>query len=328
MVSVVLPVYNGGDEVCSAISEMERQTFKEFELLVVDDGSTDDTAAVATKCGNAVKDFRVIRTSHGGPSHARNVGLADARGRIVFFGELDCVYESTYLQTAVERLANDPEASAVSLTGAPLVTKSTLATECLDIENKAQHKLLSEGKIKPFYAWVFRKDALQKVGGFDERLFQAEDKDLFRKIEAAGYKVALVPGIHWWHRRNQTTWDLAKKWFSRGRSRLLFALKHRMAGDLARRLAPVWLFIAGLLIAIVSPILGFSLSILILAGIVVYSLRTIAVTWHLVSKKRFYLGYPAFVIARNFSMGIGYTVGLAAMLVRKVQGKPITWETV
>jgi len=295
----------------------------------VDDGSTDQTWSVAQSAERAGHQVRAIRTEHGGASHARNAGTNACRGDVVFFAESDCVYDPQYLERAISALSAHPSAGAVCLTGAPLMLKSTLATECIDIENKAQHKLLSEGKIKPFYAWVYRRDVLLKLGGFDERLFQAEDKDLFKRLKASGFEVLWVPGIHWRQKRDQTLFQLTRKWFERGRSRLLYSLKHRMLTELAKNMVPVACVASAVVVlAAVSPLAGLVLLAGILGVFVAFSLKTVRITWSLVSRKRFFIGYPIFLLARNLSTGLGYWTGAFSIAVRKIQGREINWSTV
>jgi glycosyltransferase involved in cell wall biosynthesis len=328
-VSIVLPAYNSADDLVETLGELERQSYREREIIIVDDGSTDKTAELAAAFAAGRTDVSVLRTAHLGASHARNSGFRAARGDIVFFSETDCVYDPGYVEKAVAALASHPNAGAVCLTGAPLITRSTLGTQCIDIENKVQHALLAQGKIKPFYAWVYRLEVLQKLGGFDERLFQGEDRDLFRRLQKAGYEVAWVPGINWRHKRDQTLSYLAERWFTRGRSRLLYALKHRLWLDMAKTLAPFWLFVAGFLIAAAGFLLyGGLLVLLVPALMTAYSLKNVRISWPYVAKKRVYLGYPLFVIVRNFSMALGYSYGFGAILIRKLQGKPISWQNV
>jgi len=309
-VTAVLPAYNEEENVVQALREIDKQSYKDRELIVVDDGSTDGTSAVALAWTGSRADIQVIRTEHSGPSHARNTGALAAKGDILFFTESDCTYSEDYLENAVRKLDEEGASSAVCLTGAPLKTRSTLATECIDIENKVQHRLLNEGKIRPFYAWVFRRDPFLRVGGFDEKLFQGEDKDLFKRFEASGYKVAWIPGIHWWHRRDQTTWSLAKKWYARGKSRVLYVLKHRLIMDLAKSILPISATIAGLVFLAFFPLLGAALVLMVLAAFLGQSLRVARMSWNQTDKHLAYLGYPAFVLIRNFSTGIGYMAGL------------------
>lgn len=326
-VSVVLPLYNSENDVDSSMGEVERQTFGSFELIVVDDGSTDGTFFAARKHGEGRDGVRVIKTEHLGPSHARNVGLAAARGGIVIFVESDCVYDPSFISKAVAQFALEPGASAVCLTGAPLITRETLATRCIDIENKIQRKLLSEGKIKPFYAWVFRKADLSKLGGFDERLFQAEDRDLFRRMEQANYSVALVPGVNWRHRRDQTTSELARKWFWRGRTKVLYTIKHGLTYEALRTLLPLWATVAGLVLLGFAPLVGGAILLVVAAMFIAYSLRVAMISWSLVDEKKAFLGYPIFVLVRNFSTALGYTAALPVIVSRKIRRKEVSWNT-
>jgi len=297
-------------------------------VTVVDDGSTDRTFAVAENACDQLPKARVIETNHGGASHARNVGLKASQGDTVFFMEADCTYDNDYVLKAVELLEARGEISAVCLTGAPLKVRKTLAVECIDIENKVQHRMLNEGKMKPFYAWVFRRQALLSIGGFDEKLFQGEDKDLFRRFEGAGYKVGWVPGVHWWHRRDQTLAELAGKWFSRGRMRLLYSLKHRLFSEMARTLAPLWLTVIGLLTAIFAPLVGLGIILLVMAAFLYYSFKNIYLSRPFVDRKRVFAGYPLFVLVRNFLTALGYTWGLFLVTLRRLQRKDITWSNV
>ena len=309
-VSIILPCYNEEQEIRTAIREVQKQTFGGREIIVVDDGSTDETAPIAEEYCVGHPDTRVIRIAHSGLTHVRNVGIRESKGEIIFFAESDCVYDADYVEKAVQCLDAQPDANAVCLTGGPLKVRSTLATECIEIENVVQHKLLAQGKIKPFYAWVFRRAQLVAIGGFDERLFQGEDKDVFRRFVNAGNKVAWLPGIHWRHKRDQTTWQLAQKWFFRGRSRVLYAVKHGLMKDFAKTLLPFWLLVFGLLYLLVLPIVGVILIALVLALFVGNTIRIARIAWSSLSNRRYLLGYPFFLMVRNFSSALGYMWGL------------------
>ena len=278
-VSIVLPLYNSAGEVAAVLAELDKQSYRDREIILVDDGSTDGTPKIANELATGRKDVTIVETNHGGASHARNVGVEKASGEIIFFAESDCVYDESYLQKAVEQLDSEPEAGAVCLTGAPLITRSTLATKSIDIENKVQHRLLNQGKTKPFYAWVYRRDVLMKLGGFDEKLFQGEDKDLFERLKSAHYAVAWVPGVNWRHRRDQTTPELARKWFSRGRTRVLFSIKHRRILDILKTMAPFWIAVLGVILLIRSPLLGGLVILFVVLLFVANALRIMRIAW-------------------------------------------------
>jgi len=325
-VSIVLPLYNSSKELASALSELDRQSYHDREIVLVDDGSSDGTWEAATALSSGRGDVLLVRTAHRGPAHARNEGLSVSHGEIVFFSESDCVYDPAYLQRAVDALDSEPEAAAVCLTGAPLITRPTLATSCIDIENKVQHRLLERGNIEPFYAWVFRRSVLLKLGGFDDRLFQGEDRDLFARLKSASYPVAWVPGVNWQHVRDQTLTQMASKWFTRGRTRVLYLIKHRRATDLLKAVLPVWVAVIGALLLPWYPLLGAAALLLVAAVFIWRTLQTMRVSWPLVQRKRAFFGYPVFILVRNFSTGLGYSIALVTVLKRSIQGKATGWE--
>lgn len=312
-VSVILPTYNEEHDVIPAMKELDRQNYRDKELIVVDDGSSDGTYDAASGQIDRMRGARVIRTEHRGASSARNVGARAASGDILFFAESDCTYSPEYLENAVQRLDSEPQSDAVCLTGAPLKTRSTLATECIEIENKVQHRRLNEGRMRPFYAWVFRREPFLRIGGFDENLFQGEDKDLFRRFEAVGCRVAWIPGVHWWHRRDQTTWSLSRKWFARGRSRVRYTLKHRLGFDLVKSIVPFWVLIAGLLTLLVDPLVGGLLILAVAGAVLTQSVRVAVISWRDVRNHWALIGYPLFIATRNLSTGIGYQMGLVSL---------------
>jgi len=314
-VSMVLPVYNDQNDIGDAIQSLEEQTFEDREILVVDDGSTDSTVTRVSNLIEAgkLKDIRLVPIKHSGLTHVRNVGISEAKGEIVFFAESDCLYDREYVSKAVVALDAQPTAGAVCLTGAPAMVRSTVATECIKIENELQHKRLRQGKIRPFYAWVFRKDVLMKLGGFDEHLFQGEDKDIFKRLEAAGYPVAWVPGVHWWHKRGQTLGDMASKYVKRGESRILYVIKHRLGVDLVKTLTPFWTTVIGLLLVPFAPSLGAALIVVVLLVFLIRSSMVVIEAWDVVDKKRYFVAYPFYLVVRNFATCIGYTAGFVQL---------------
>jgi glycosyltransferase involved in cell wall biosynthesis len=325
-VSIVLPLFNSSKELPSALSELEKQSYLDREIIIVDDGSSDATYETAAALVAGREDVYVVRTPHGGPAHARNEGLKLSRGEIVFFSESDCVYEPTYLQKAIDSLDSSPGAGAVCLTGAPLVTRYTLATRCIDIENKVQRRLLEQGKIGPFYAWVFRRSVLLRLGGFDEKLFQAEDRDLFDRLKKANYSVAWVPGVNWWHVRDQTLSQMSSKWVRRGRTRLLYVVKNRRVADAAKSILPFWATVVGAILLFRLPLVGVGILLLVAALFVGRTVEIARISWSSVERKRSFLGYLPFIIVRNFSTAVGYSLGTAMIVARRIQGKEVTWE--
>lgn len=319
LVSIVLPAYNEENEILSALDDLDSQTYQDKEIIVVDDGSTDSTASIAESFAARNAHTKVIRARHAGPSAARNLGIKFSSGDVIFFGECDCSYDSKYVERAMNALRANPEAGAVCLTGAPLKVKSNLVTNSIELENLAQHALLKLGRIKPFYAWVYRRNVLHEMGGFDEALFQAEDRDLFFRVTSAGYRVVLVPGVNWWHKRSQGVKEFVASSFRRGKNRIEYILKHDLFIELMRSVAPLWMFLLGIILLPFYSTYGASIIFIDIALFLFRAYRTEKLTAGLVPRVRTYLEYPLFVMLRNFSTALGYTVGLLLIPIRGIR---------
>ena len=106
-ISVIMPIYNAGKYLDRAIADVLSQTFTDFELICVDDGSTDNSTAIIESFKN--KDSRVssVRQNNAGPSVARNKGLELVRGKYVIFLDADDMYEPTLLESLYEACERD-----------------------------------------------------------------------------------------------------------------------------------------------------------------------------------------------------------------------------
>jgi glycosyltransferase involved in cell wall biosynthesis len=326
LVSIVIPAFDEEEALPSLLHDLINQSYQNLEILLVDDGSTDRTLDLAKEWLDQRPRTKLISTEHRGPSHARNVGLANAAGEIVFFAECDCTYTPDYVTNAVKVLADEPGLAGVCLTGSPLVTKSTFATQCIDFENRIQHEKIRRGNTQPFYAWVYKRDVLDKVGGFDETLFQGEDRDLFRRITSMGLGIGLVKGVNWQHKHDETITRLVPKWYWRSKTRTLFLWKHRLVKQFFRPVAPLWTIIAGLVIVVYSWWIGLLILAVGVAIVAIASFRYLVAYSGVVRAKSLYAIYPFFATARNWSIGLGYTAGIAAILLRRLQGKAISWQ--
>ena len=105
-VTVIIPAYNAGRTISIAIESVFAQTFRDHEVVVVDDGSTDDTGERVAEYGSAV---RYVRQPNGGPGSARNEALRHARGRLVAFLDADDVWLPRKLERQVAYFAQYPD---------------------------------------------------------------------------------------------------------------------------------------------------------------------------------------------------------------------------
>jgi hypothetical protein len=190
-VSVIIPTYNRAHLIREAVSSVLKQIFTNFELIVVDDGSTDNTEEVLL----AIDDSRLkfLRRAHTGPSRTRNAGIQAATGEFIAFLDSDDLFLPRRLSLQVAKMENEPEAGLVYgryLSGVGSEATLIPVGECLP-RLGIQRLLLG-----PAFHWstvLIRREILEKVGGFDESFVRGEDWELTHRMALAGCRMVCVP---------------------------------------------------------------------------------------------------------------------------------------
>lgn len=179
-VTVIIPTFNRAAAVCEAIESVQAQSFGDWELMVVDDGSVDDTAeAIAPFLRDAR--IRYIRQDNAGASIARNRGLAETSAPIVCYLDSDNTYYPDFLAKAVDLLATEPD---VDLVYGALVTDShNLDGECILLEPFDRAKLL-QGNFIDTSVIVHRRSLVDRYGGWDSTFHRLNDWDLVLRYTA------------------------------------------------------------------------------------------------------------------------------------------------
>ena len=109
-VSIILPVYNREDTIRNTIDSVIQQTYKNFELIIIDDGSNDDSQKICSEYVQKDDRIKLIKKENGGPSQARNVGLEMANGKYLMFIDSDDEYKTNMIErmvTEIEGRASD-----------------------------------------------------------------------------------------------------------------------------------------------------------------------------------------------------------------------------
>lgn len=186
-VSVVIPAYNAAWCIERAVRSVLAQTYREVELIVVDDGSTDGTAEVLAGLSTGL---RVLAKPNGGLSSARNAGIAAARGAYVAFLDADDWWEADKLARQVALMEARPELAFCS-TAARIADPEgrhlgdwpcgCSGQPVLDAIFAANGSIAGSGS-----AVMARADALAKAGPFDESLRSLEDVDMWMRLAAVG----------------------------------------------------------------------------------------------------------------------------------------------
>lgn len=184
-VSVAIITYNKADTVGAAIESVLRQTYTDYEILVVDDGSTDNTAGVVAGYGDRV---RYLPKKNGGTGSARNLGIAEARGRMVAFLDGDDLWLPRKLELQMAAFDREPGILAVQC-GAYCVDPSLRVFEkrvCRPRLDRLEHFLLFRNLPAFSSTVVVRKEAFERIGGFGTDLVILSDWDMACRLAAAG----------------------------------------------------------------------------------------------------------------------------------------------
>lgn len=182
-VSVIIPCYNHAHYLSDALNSILAQTFVDWEAFVIDDGSTDNTAAVAAKFADPR--IRYIHQENQGLSAARNNGIAAARGELIALLDADDVWEPTFLRKMVTALRDDTAASAVYCGFRYMDACGELLKQSIMkvvLPDQFRDELLQQGNWLNPCSVVVRASAYREIGPFDETLHACEDLDMWLRL--------------------------------------------------------------------------------------------------------------------------------------------------
>ena len=200
MISAVVCSYNGSRTIRDTLTWLDRLEYPSYEVIVVDDGSTDATARIARGFG-----VRVISTPNRGLSHARNVGLAAATGEIVAYLD-DDAYPDPHWFSYLANAFMTTDHAGIGGPNIPPPGDGPLAACVANAPGGPVHVLLSDDVAEhiPGCNMAFRKDRLKAIGGFDPQFRRAgDDVDVCWRLQARGWTLGFsAPAMVWHHRRN------------------------------------------------------------------------------------------------------------------------------
>jgi GT2 family glycosyltransferase len=222
-VSVVVCTYNGGGTLPQCLRSLSALDYPDYEVIVVDDGSTDDTPAILA-CFPSV---RVIRQPNRGLSAARNVGLQAATGSVVAYTDSDCFADPDWLTHLVYQMQH----SGAAAIGGPNLTPEDgwLAACVAAAPGQPTHVLESDQVAEhvPGCNMAFRKEALVAINGFDRQYRKAgDDVDVCWRLQQAGHWITFAPGAFVWHHRRQNPRAFLRQQAGYGEAEALLRFKH------------------------------------------------------------------------------------------------------
>ncbi len=310
MISVVVPVRNSEKTIADLLEALKRQTRKDFEVILVDDGSTDGTVKVAEESGKGLN-LRIVRQKPRGPAAARNLGAEKARGEIIVFTDSDCVPDERWLEEMVKPFEDE---SIVGVQGTyRTLNRDSLIARLEGYEIERRHRRMERKKFTDFVATfsaAYRKEVFKKFGGFDESYPAAsgEDPDLSYRIAKAGGKMVFNPRAFVYHRHPGTLGEFARQKFYRGYWRSLLHRKYpeKMAGD-AYTPADVQLSVATVSLLYASLILAPLLAPVFLLLFLVSNLG--AIRFYASRERKMLLAAPPLLFLRTSLWIFGFVAG-------------------
>ncbi|MFA5205622.1 MAG: glycosyltransferase [Lentisphaeria bacterium] len=219
-ISVIVPCYNAGGLIGDALASIRRQNYAPLEIIVIDDGSTDDSAERIKRLGD---DILFLRQDNRGPAAARNAGLKRATGDYIAFLDADDLWPEGKLTAQAARLERQPELAMVTgriqyvrLEGAP--------------EPAARFE--DGDTVTSVYlgALLARRVLFDQVGLFDEKLRFSEDHDWYLRVRESGAGIGVQPEVTLIYRRHAGN-------MTRGKTLRDFDMVRVLKQSLARRKA-------------------------------------------------------------------------------------------
>lgn len=189
-VSLVVPCFEQSEFLPEAIQSVVQQTFQDWECIIVNDGSPDDTNLVASDliAKNPGRRLRLLEKPNGGLSDARNFGIRNAAGRYILPLDSDDKLHPRMLERAVNLL--EAERSSIAIVYTHMQTFGV--THHLHCNGDWSLELLKSGNRNP-YCSMYRSEVFDAVGGYDTNLDSYEDWDFWLGAAERGFKARLIP---------------------------------------------------------------------------------------------------------------------------------------
>jgi glycosyltransferase involved in cell wall biosynthesis len=228
--SIIVPVYNRPDEVDELLESLSNQTLKDFEVIIVEDGSVNPCKDVCDKYAGILA-LHYYAKENSGPGQSRNYGVERAKGEYVIILDSDVVLPTGYLKAIDDELRQNPSEAF----GGPDAAHESFTP----VQKAISYSMTSffttggirggKAKLDKFYPRSFnmgiRRDVYLKLGGFSKMRF-GEDIDFSYRIVEAGYKPQLFPEAWVWHKRRTDFKKFFRQVYNSGIARINLEKRH------------------------------------------------------------------------------------------------------
>lgn len=225
--SIIVPVYNRIDEVQDLLESLTHQTNKDFEVILVEDGSTEPCKDVAEKY-SASLDVQYHYKGNEGRSIARNYGIERAKGEYFIFFDSDCVIPPQYFEELSARLKEHytdcfggPDAAHDSFTDVQKAINYSM-TSFLTTGGIRGGKVQMEKFVPRSFNMGYSRKVWEKIGGFREMF--SEDIDMSTRVREAGFSIQLIRDAYVYHKRRTSLPKFSRQTYVFGMSRITLKL--------------------------------------------------------------------------------------------------------
>jgi len=260
--SVIVPVYNRPQEVAELLESLTRQTFADFEVILVEDGSTDTCEEVVARYAEKLA-LRYFRKPNSGPGPARNFGYQRALGEYLVVFDSDCVIPPRYFEVVEEFLSKNPldawggpDQGHEDFTPIQRAVAHTMSSFLTTGGIRGGKQRIGSFQPRSFNMGISR-EVFQKTGGFRFDRF-AEDIEFSIRMKNAGFRVALIADAFVFHRRRTNLKQFFTQVANFGKGRVQVGREHPGEVKLAHWF-PVFFFL-GLAVALMMPLFNLFLA--------------------------------------------------------------------
>lgn len=228
-ISVIIPIYNADKTILQTLSGLQSQTVNDFEVIVVDDGSTDASRELVSEFSNRTPlPIKLIHQKNSGPATARNVGVEHSSGGIILFLDSDCIPPPNWIEAMTRPISG----SVIGCNcGYKVKNEDSIIARYIGYEIARRHERIVGKRIDAFgsYAASFRKDVFLEVGGFSTEYTaaNAEDFDLGFHIRRMGYSLIFTGETFVYHYHPDSLKVYLRQQYTRGYWRVKMYLRNR-----------------------------------------------------------------------------------------------------
>lgn len=227
LISVVIPAYNAEQFLDETLESVLSQTYENWECIIVNDGSTDNTESIAKKWCEKDARFRYFYKENSGASDTRNFGIKEARGEYIAFLDADDLYMPNFLEVCIENLVEKD----VDLVAPKMLEFWDVQNEVIEDEDKKDYLYSGKEGIALFLhsnritmALLCKKSVMDEVGGFTWHK-KAEDLHCWLKVLFAGYKIYRLGEYYAYRRTHNNSWSSMDRNCSKEVLELIVSLK-------------------------------------------------------------------------------------------------------